>query len=1225
MGRKSRAKQERRKAQADGVNAVLGQASFESMATLLDAASVSPTSSQRMPSLAVLFEALVKRSRSGSQDVTAEDLQSFVLRVERQDPTLASLEDFVPLDLRLEVDVPWFGELFTVAPGGLERPVAIIDFHRLLAEVIDPVVVPRLGYGLRDVGEVILKRVDAVVRVARAAWQIDELPHAGDPAIVSPAEVAAVSNVGSFEDMAQMCTSPRQALAAIEALCVPPSKISANDDVLGSAATFGVALGVSRAGQRIPLSAGFLIEALPGIGANLAAAALLVDPRVTNNLWASVGKQIALRLGGAGTRVAGTVDVGDGQSVHSLVQFGERQVVALDLVVGLSARDLLARMPSEDNDPLDKVAPGATVDVGGAPVVIPDDAVVARGRVFAVPEGVGMVGGGNAPLLSLADFEWIVHSAQETPDDLWAFLLELAQPRTPVSFAWDMIDRWEVWRDQRAFSRSGIPPTAIMFAPHAAEVEWEEAARATPAERALHALGMREIRSWPVRVTSTPDVAELLDLKSDEAWTVLPEPFPIAIAKSDSTGRGPHDDTVWNLSNAVAWKIEHCARVVSDAAQASGLKALIITFSLADREDGEVLTAAAGDAATRLTIEWDARLAGELAADAAACEARIGHLFAAKFAPEYRDSVHAAWRSAPPGIRMDSYSVRQRISELPAPLTASLVARSTVLTEFAAHVAAQGAAPGLLHGVAARDFESKLVFPWLLARLHQQVANLEPDNLLSFGLAQLERAHHQRSMAERKLAWQLGFPEHAPEGIDDRREHAANSTRAISLLVEEVLANPPAGQARTESLAWTEALAIAELCVGSCMRSGALHHRLNDASIDITGSYEVNVQHSDAATDIDFTRYQRERKSATRPVAVPIGASAGNSSEPVSDAVAEESHEAQAGSSEATSGDAASVVARLPELADIDRELRSALAFGIDALMGVLNVGAQWADVTPESATLTSSSAVVAECLELAVGGTESEYVAALDWVTLRAADLTVEVGKVIPHWENERRLKRLLTSPFVETTRGLWVLPWACEITLKVTANYLHDGRLPWPNNSLPKPVVQALDDYRKVRNKQLERDCADELDNRSLTVRTSVKKPTAYGMQTLSGEIDVLCADPVRGRLWVIEAKDPYTAFSAPQIRKLVDDFHEPKKYVDKLLGKVQDVKDSASSVAAALGVPDADRSWEVIPLMVTRHVEAAAFAVAPRVAFCTIDTIAEAVDSDDLPGLGWFESRS
>ncbi len=43
-----------------------------------------------------------------------------------------------------------------------------------------------------------------------------------------------------------------------------------------------------------------------------------------------------------------------------------------------------------------------------------------------------------------------------------------------------------------------------------------------------------------------------------------------------------------------------------------------------------------------------------------------------------------------------------------------------------------------------------------------------------------------------------------------------------------------------------------------------------------------------------------------------------------------------------------------------------------------------------------------------------------------------------------------------------------------------------------------------------------------------------------------------------------------------------------------------------------------------MVTRHLEAAAFAVDPRVTFCTINTIAEAGDSDVLPGLGWFEAR-
>lgn len=779
MSRNSRGRRD--SAVKKGVNSLLDSASSESLLPILDAASVSPSASHRLPSLSALFEALMKRSHDGAQSISAAELQTFVAWVREVDPAIASAEDCVPMDLRLEVEVPWFGELLAIAPGGLERPVAMVDLYRLLAEAIDPVVVPRVGFGLHDVGEVILRRVDEVVRAARAVWQIEQLPDVGDPATVSASEVAAVAALATLSDVAQRCSNPGRAQAAIEALCVPPSVLSANGDFINAAATFGVVLGVNRGGQQVPLPAGALIEAFLAVGAELAALALNLDPRVTDRFWVSVSNRIGLGFQGAGTRVMGPVDVGGTRPVHSLVWFGERQIVALDVVPGLSQEDLLARMPSEDADPLDLVVPGATVTVNNKAVEIPQDAVVARGRVLAVPQGVGVVGGGNAPLLSLADLEWIVHSSQETPDDLWAFLRDLGRREEYSAFAWDMIDRWEVWRPQRSFLRSGVSPTFMMFAAHAASVEWEDAARATPVERALHSLGMREIRAWPARSTDGQGSAELLDLDSDEVWTVLAAPFSIAIRKSDLSGRSPYDDTLWNLSNSIAWKIDHCAQVLGDAAGASGLDGLSIAFRMVQREGdgeiGDVLTPAEGDAATQLTIEWDSRLPAVLAADAGAGESRLGELIAGKFAPECRESVHAAWRSASPGLRMDGYSVRQRITELPAPLEPSLVSRSAVLREFAQHVAGDGMAPGVLHGLDARDFESKLVFPWLLARLHRHLESLEADDLLAFGLLELERAHHQRSMEDLKLGWRLGFPESSPDGVADKREQAVKLTR----------------------------------------------------------------------------------------------------------------------------------------------------------------------------------------------------------------------------------------------------------------------------------------------------------------------------------------------------------------------------------------------------------------------------------------------------------------
>lgn len=63
----------------------------------------------------------------------------------------------------------------------------------------------------------------------------------------------------------------------------------------------------------------------------------------------------------------------------------------------------------------------------------------------------------------------------------------------------------------------------------------------------------------------------------------------------------------------------------------------------------------------------------------------------------------------------------------------------------------------------------------------------------------------------------------------------------------------------------------------------------------------------------------------------------------------------------------------------------------------------------------------------------------------------------------------------------------------------------------------------------------------------------------------------------------------------------------------------------MAAALEAPDPNRSWVVRGLMVTRHVEPAAFAVAPKVAFCVLDSVADVVDNNELSGPGMHAGRA
>jgi hypothetical protein len=170
MGRKSRKKKQRRE-EGDGPLAeVVSAFSTESLTALIDAASVSPKGAHRGLSLALLFEAVVKRRRLGHEVAPAEALAAPMDAVGTIVPELARLEDFQPYDGRGKVLVRWGSDVFRLLPGPLERPIAMVNQHALLAAALDDVLVPQLGFGLADVGEVILRRIDQVARTLALVW-----------------------------------------------------------------------------------------------------------------------------------------------------------------------------------------------------------------------------------------------------------------------------------------------------------------------------------------------------------------------------------------------------------------------------------------------------------------------------------------------------------------------------------------------------------------------------------------------------------------------------------------------------------------------------------------------------------------------------------------------------------------------------------------------------------------------------------------------------------------------------------------------------------------------------------------------------------------------------------------------------------------------------------------------------------------------------------------------
>jgi hypothetical protein len=119
--------------------------------------------------------------------------------------------------------------------------------------------------------------------------------------------------------------------------------------------------------------------------------------------------------------------------------------------------------------------------------------------------------------------------------------------------------------------------------------------------------------------------------------------------------------------------------------------------------------------------------------------------------------------------------------------------------------------------------------------------------------------------------------------------------------------------------------------------------------------------------------------------------------------------------------------------------------------------------------------------------------------------------------------------------------------------------------------------------------------------------------------GEIDVLVADNLRHRLWVIEAKDPEEPFSLHELWSGANEFRT--RYVAQLQRKLAGVTAVCDELVAFLGAsPGVD--WVVNPLFLTSPIELAAFDSRIDAApFVTLEDVVEMLKNDSPPVNGFF----
>ncbi len=191
----------------------------------------------------------------------------------------------------------------------------------------------------------------------------------------------------------------------------------------------------------------------------------------------------------------------------------------------------------------------------------------------------------------------------------------------------------------------------------------------------------------------------------------------------------------------------------------------------------------------------------------------------------------------------------------------------------------------------------------------------------------------------------------------------------------------------------------------------------------------------------------------------------------------------------------------------------------------------------------------------------------------------------------------------------------------MDVYAAYFLDERLPRPPDTVPRPIANAFNNFRNRQNRQLERHVFQILEDAGIPFKGNIEPHQAElsGLR-LTGEVDALAGDPARSRLWVCEVKDVSATVSPRTVADRVRKFTDPRRgYISQLLRSLTEVRASPGVAARLLGLPDPDRAWTVLPLMITRRVEPAAFTSNSTVTFVVCEDLTAVLQAPGDPPPG------
>ena len=473
----------------------------------------------------------------------------------------------------------------------------------------------------------------------------------------------------------------------------------------------------------------------------------------------------------------GPLKTDSGARIHSVVNYGPRQVLVIDLVAELTPERLSDAL-DHSRRALQEVTNGSTLHGPTRSVSIPVDATVGMIQAIASPRSGLLIGSDGPQPMSFLDLLRVVRCTVRERSDIWYYAVDRQQTYEVPIFATDETDIFEVWRYwNKTLNKVGHPMTSLYVMPGGGEEEWRDESAKYELERSLLALQMRPARKWPI-IDFAGDVVHLCDLLALEYFDVLPWEIPVSIS-AEHPGRHESDT---ELANNLMQGTIFLLRIVRDtligACKASDVGAVRIEFRYDPQPTAQPLRLGSYQEPV-LSVYWSSALQEALIANAEAVQLSLGQILANVIAPDQRSVFLAAWGSAPPAIRIDVISIEQHQKIMSDPLSVHSWHRSHWTQRLLSYLFEEGIECKTYSGEDAKRLDSATIYPWLLDQLHKQFDRYSRTSILEFALTQLEALYCKRRWTDLQLAHKTGFPTYSHSGVEKLREQQKRAVHAV--------------------------------------------------------------------------------------------------------------------------------------------------------------------------------------------------------------------------------------------------------------------------------------------------------------------------------------------------------------------------------------------------------------------------------------------------------------